>query len=347
VGQDGLPDDLVLLQGAQDIPVVGDAETLLLGDEGRDRAHLVPDFDEGHAGAVGQGLRGHVHAVVLEARAVELRGQAEVRARAGKDRALHELVVGRDLGLELGEGGLVARDLVLLEQLLDPVKIERRVAQVLLDLRARRAQERRLTQSLAHALLGEDGERCRARHVARVFLEADQGRRAPLRSDLVVEQGVQSAEDREGDVEVGQLVLAREGVAFDLVLRGLDEDVEVLAHQGVRLRGAAALQFGQGFLGGGLGALVAPGLEVQHLLVEPGDADLPRSFGGEAREGLQKDVGVGVALDDPGGTRRGRGRGGRRRLRGDEAARTEGDEGEGDEEAPHLSHFASQAATSR
>ena len=64
------------------------------------------------------------------------------------------------------------------------------------------------------------------------------------------------------------------------------QDVEVLAHERVRLRGAAALQLGQGFLVRGLGALVEPGLQVQHLVVEPGHADLTGAFGREARDDL-------------------------------------------------------------
>jgi hypothetical protein len=47
------------------------------------------------------------------------------------------------------------------------------------------------------------------------------------------------------------------------------------------------------------------GLEIQHLLVETGDADLPGAFGEEAGGDLEGDVRVGVALDDPGGAGRG------------------------------------------
>ena len=55
------------------------------------------------------------------------------------------------------------------------------------------------------------------------------------------------------------------------------EDVEVLADEGVGLGRAAPLQLGQGFRVAASHALVEPGLQVQDLLVEAGDADLARA----------------------------------------------------------------------
>ena len=48
------------------------------------------------------------------------------------------------------------------------------------------------------------------------------------------------------DVEVGELVFARERVALQRLLRGVDEDVEVLPDEGIGLRGPPPLQLGEG-----------------------------------------------------------------------------------------------------
>ena len=64
VGKDGFADDLVLLERAQDVAVVGDGQALLPRDQGGQGAHLVADLDERDAGAVGQRLGRHVHAVL-------------------------------------------------------------------------------------------------------------------------------------------------------------------------------------------------------------------------------------------------------------------------------------------
>jgi hypothetical protein len=139
----------------------------------------------------------------------------------------------------------------------------------------------------------------------------------------------------------------REPVPLERLLRGVDQDVEVLANEGIGLGGAPPLQLGEGLLRGRRRALVEPWLQVQHLLVEPGHADLSRAFRREAGEHLQEDLGIFIALRDPRRASGGRRGGGGRTLRDREPAAARGAEGKNGQHHPHLSHFASQSWTSR
>ena len=62
-----------------------------------------------------------------------------------------------------------------------------------------------------------------------------------------------------------------------------NEDVEVLPDEGIGLRRPPPLQLGQRLPGGRLRALGEPRLQVQHLLVEAGHADLVPRPSGEKR----------------------------------------------------------------
>ena len=94
-----------------------------------------------------------------------------------------------------------------------------------------------------------------------------------------------------------------EVVAGDLVARGVDQDVEVLAHRGIGLGREPLLEVGERVPERLLDALLEPRLEVEDLLVEAGDADLARALRAEAGDHLEEDLRVGVALRDPGGPR--------------------------------------------
>jgi hypothetical protein len=161
----------------------------------------------------------------LQAVGVELRRQAEVVAGAGEHFPAQEIVVGGELLLELRVGLLVPRDAVFLEQLLDAGDHRLVVGEVALDPVLERAAQLGVLQLLARVVLGQPGQRRGAGRHAGVLAQAHQGRRAPRRLHLIVEQGAEAPEDRLGDVGVGEVVLASELASLLVVFDGLDQDL--------------------------------------------------------------------------------------------------------------------------
>ncbi len=303
VGEDRVAHDLLLLELADHVAVVGDGEALLARDERRERLHLVADLHEGDARALDELRRGDVDAHLLQPVRVDFLGQPEVLAAARQHLGLQEVVVRRHLSLEPCVRLLPAGDLELLEQLRDAVDVEGAVADVLLDGGLHRALQPGDTEPLADAVARE----LEHRHVARlepgVALEARERGRAPLRGHLLVEQPADPEEDHLHRVEVGDLQLVGEVVAGDVVARGVDEDLEVLAHRGIALGREPLLEVRERGLELLLDALLAARLEVEDLLVEALDSELARALRAEAGEHVDENLRVGVALRDPGGPR--------------------------------------------
>ena len=180
--QDRVAHQLLLPELADHVCVVARGEALLARHERGDRLHLVADLHEGDARTLGELGRGNVDAHLLQPIGVELRGQAEVFARPRQQLRLQERVVRGDLGLERGVGLLVARDLVLPEQLGDALHVERAVAHVLLDLRLHRPLQAGDGESLADAVARElehrrEARLAPARYVPRALVESRTVRR--------------------------------------------------------------------------------------------------------------------------------------------------------------------------
>ena len=221
---------------------------------------------------------------------------------------------------------LAARDLVLLEQLRDAVDVEAAVPDVLLDGGLHRALQPGDTEPLADAVARELEHRQVARLEPGVALEARKRGRAPLRGHLLVEQPADPEEDHLHRVEIGDLQLVGEVVAGDVVARGVDEDLEVLAHRGIALGREPLLEVRERGLELLLDALLAARLEVEDLLVEALDSELARALRAEAGQHVDEDLRVCVALLDPGRARRGLGRRRARREAGDRQRQDRDDE---------------------
>jgi hypothetical protein len=272
VGQDRVADELLLLELADHVAVVGRGDALLARHERGDRLHLVADLHESDARALGDLGRGNVDAHLLEPIGVELLGQAEVLARARHELRLQELVVRGDLGLEGGVGRLVARDLVLLEQLGDAAHVEAAVAHVLLDLRLHRALQAGDAEPLAR----------------RVGAATRRSGRLPGRRQPRIPKKT-TCTASSGDLK---LVASRSRCC----------------RARRRISRSCALGIS---LGGGRfsrseprrappGCALAPGLEIEDRRVEAVHSELARALGGETREHVDQHAGVGVALLDPG-----------------------------------------------
>ena len=204
----------------------------------------------------------------------------------------------------------MAGDPVLLEQLLDPVDEELRRREVVLHLQPA-GGEQAFGKAFAGFGLCELNERGGARLPAGVLAHPHQRRRPPRRSDLIVEQAAHAAEDEPGQGVVGHdqpLVQLR---AFDVPLRRIDQDRQVLRHQRIRFARLAPLQLGQRVLRRLPQPLAVAGREVRDLVVDAGDAEPRRQLGDEAGLYVEQQLRVLVAALDPGscGRRRRGGRG--------------------------------------
>ena len=127
VRQDRVADQLLLLQLADDVAIVSRRHALRLGDHRRQALHLPLDLVEGLARHLRERLRPQRHADLLERERVELRRQAEVRARLRQDFGAYEVLISSELLLQGLEWFAPSFDLVLLEQLLQSVDEDRAV----------------------------------------------------------------------------------------------------------------------------------------------------------------------------------------------------------------------------
>ena len=103
VGQDGVADQLVLLQLANHVAIVGGAPALFLRHHGRQRLHLLLDLVERGVRHLRQLSGRDVDAELAQAERIELRRLAEVGPRLRQDLLAREVVVGGDLRLQLVE----------------------------------------------------------------------------------------------------------------------------------------------------------------------------------------------------------------------------------------------------
>ena len=125
---------------------------------------------------------------------------------------------------------------------------------------------------------------------------------------------MQAVEDDPGDVVVGQEVAIVEPRLLEIQLRGVDQDLEVLAHERLGLRLLALAQLGEGFAERLLIARDRTRPEIDDLLVHPEDAVLAGRLRAKASDDLEQHLGMGVTALDPGhGRPGGRWIGGRRR----------------------------------
>ena len=102
VREDRVADELLLLELANHLAVVGRRPALLLRDQRRQALHLVLDLLERDLRAALQLGDGHVDADLLEPERVDLGRLAEVGAGARQNLVAHERVVGGGLRAERG-----------------------------------------------------------------------------------------------------------------------------------------------------------------------------------------------------------------------------------------------------
>jgi len=114
-----------------------------------------------------------------------------------------------------------------------------------------------------------------------------------------VEQRPQSLEHGARDVEVRKHEPVRQFLTLASLLRPVDEDFQVLPHQGFLLAREALFERGHSLLAGRFGPLLVAGLEVEDLGVESRNAHSPGLLGGELPEHPEEDLGVDVAPLNP------------------------------------------------
>ena len=257
--EDRVPDELVLLQFADHLAVVGRRPTLLLGDGWRERLHFLLNLIECRVCDPGQLRRWNVHTELLEVECVQFRGLAKIGPRFRQDFLAHEIVVGRDLGLEPRQRLFVTGDLILLEQLGNAVHERWRICKAAVDRQLGGPDECWVAHSRAYRLLGQYRERCGPRLCARVLPQTDERCFPAFRRNLVVEDRTESTEDRLRDVEIGDRVFLAQLDAGHRVVRALDHDLQVLLDPRIFLLRQNLRELGGGSSIGRYGATLEAG----------------------------------------------------------------------------------------
>src|SRR5262249_36101667 len=102
-----------------------------------------------------------------------------------------------------------------------------------------------------------------------IFAQSYQGSSTSFFRDLVVQQGADSAEHQLRQIKVGHLVFFSKLLAADILLRGLDHDLQVFSHERVFFRLQRLLQLRKSRLHIGLLLLASPRGKLADLLVKP------------------------------------------------------------------------------
>ena len=327
--------DGVALQRTQhgDVVVrIGNLQLLRGHDLRRELAHRRARFHELDLGALHQQLRIDVDAHLLELERVHRRRQLRVVARPGQHFAAGPFGVVAQLLAERVQRRLRALDLVFREQVVDALDVGIAVRQRLFDFHLAGASQARIAEAFGVAVLRQLHQWRGICGHAGVALQARERMRAAFGRGLVGEQGLQAGEHVLAHVRPRQHVLLVERAVLDVAVRGVDQDLQVLAHVRAFLDRELGLQFGLGLRHRRAKAFADLGLEIEDLVVVAGDAEERGFLRRERRLRLEQDLRERVAARDPG---RRRGRGSRRRI-----GRTRGGrngngktDGEGDGEA--------------
>ena len=115
-GQDGVADDLLFLELADYVAIVGRGQVALLRDFGGDDFHFALDLGEFFVGHLGDLCGRDVDAVVFEGESVLLGRQAEIGARLGQHGGLEPRVVFSELRFQRGVGLFPAGEFVFFEE---------------------------------------------------------------------------------------------------------------------------------------------------------------------------------------------------------------------------------------
>ena len=233
--------ELMLFELADHVAVVGGVETFRPGHERRQRLHLVLDLAERDAAAALELVDRHVDADRAEPERVQLRGLAEIAARAREHLGADEYRILVELLLQRVDGLLPSVELEGREQLLDAAERRLLVREVALHLGLDRSDQLRIRQPLPDPVLRELRNRLVALLEPGVAVEPPERRPAPLRRHLRVQQRAQPLEHRARHIDVRQLELLPQPLALDLLPRAGDQDVEILQHRGVLLGRPALL----------------------------------------------------------------------------------------------------------
>ena len=292
--------DRVLLQLADHVAIIGRVQALGLRHHRRQRLHGRARLHVFELGAFDQRARVDVDADALEAIGVELRRQAEIVAGARKHLGVHPRHVIVELLFHGIQGRLAALDAVFGEQFANALDVGRHVRQRLRDAAFHRAEQARRRQFLLVTRLGLFEDRGAARVNAGVALQQFQRLAAPGLGNLLVEQGLDIAEDELRHVEPGQVVLLAQAGADDIVLDRGNEDLQVLPDIAVLFRGQLLPQLRQQFFRGGDRARIDVGADVDGEAVVLAEAGPRGAFGFEDGLRLQHFKGVGIAGGHPG-----------------------------------------------
>jgi hypothetical protein len=168
-----------------------------------------------------------------------------------------------------------------------------------LDLVFEGAEQLLAQQLLAQSFQRQFREGLEAGLRAGVLAEPHEGGAPSFLRHLLVEQAAHAVEDGRGSVGIRQQEAFADVEAAQLLADGPDENLEILADEGVFFGSQPALQLLLDLRNALTDSLCVTRAEIGDLVVDAGDADLSGAFGSELCLRLENDTGVLVASGDP------------------------------------------------
>ena len=295
---------LLFLQGADDGAIVGVGKPVLLGDERREGLHLVADFSEGQLGLLHEFLGRDIEADVLQVVGIDFGRHAVVGAGLSEDHGADPLRVILELrveGIERGGRAVEFVDAEFAIELANAGGVARNRGEVFLHFALVRRHQAGGGGLGEVAVLGQRGDRRRARLDAGVALQASEGGGPARRIDLIVEQTEFAEENQLSDISVVLHKALVERIALEPVVGGLDEDFQIHAHQRIGLAEDALGEFVARSNQGRTAAVLRARGQVGDLVVIPEDAHPAGHLGAGIGQVVDEHLGIGVALGDPSG----------------------------------------------
>ena len=299
VREDRVTDELGLLQVGEHVAVVARRQVVLVGDQSRERLHLVLNLAVRDLGAADQLADRHVDADALEVEGVELFRQAKVLACTRHQLLAQERLVGGELGLQGFVGWFTARQLELLEQCPDPLDVARSIAHVFLELVEKGPEQTLFVEARAHRRLDLVGNRGVARFQAGVAFQPGHGRVPTLGRHALVQQAAKTLEDGVRQIGVGQQEAIVDLDTFDVLVGGVDQNLEILADRGMLLRRQPLLELDECLLDGARRLFAEVERSLEDLGIETVDAELTGLLRAEPCQQIEQDLRVLVAAGDP------------------------------------------------
>ena len=298
--QDGIADQLLLLERPDDVAVVGRLEPRACATFGARRCISPWIWAKASCASFASGSGASPTPTCSSWNAYRSAGRRKSVRAFGRISVRTNCSYAASCSRTFAKGSRQPSGLYLFEELFHPGDQHGAVGQVAFDLRACRRKQLRVAKMRPGQFGRLDRDWFDVPGHPGVLSQAFDRRGPPFWLDLRIEQRPDAAVYEGGDVGIGEQPVLVQLLAAHLVLRRVHQDVEILPHQGILLGSEQRLQLrerGRARLSQLLERLRS---QARDLAIEAGHSDLARAFRAEPRQDVQQHLRVLVAGFDPG-----------------------------------------------